>query len=309
MSVEEKDLLKTLSKEGANIKDIQKSIRTVKRLAENEPLTNLYKIKQEVAKIEKTLKQSKLDEFVKEGIEQHIQPVKLKIPEWEEKAKKSFGQQLEQTLQQLGFELKGHYPTLKVSFYTLKIDLDNNNVEIWYGPEQEKLDSSKLIPETIAQKLQYAHAQITQRKFDDNTFLSSLYDAYRVAVYRNDGKIGDAAPITAILSNLAFLIQSRNFKMNPTKSNYRDYGRVFFSYDLYRLTERKIENLELSLVSATRAYTRRRADFLWIPSNEKGGGNYISHIKFREREQETNYRHRLTQINTDEKSNAVSPAQ
>nr|QNO51891.1 hypothetical protein MCGJGABG_00002 [Methanosarcinales archaeon ANME-1 ERB6] len=89
MDVEEKDLLKTLSKEGANIKDIQKSIRTVKRLAENEPLTNLYKIKQEVVKIEKTLKQSKLDEFVKEGIEQHIQQVKLKIPEWEEKAKKS----------------------------------------------------------------------------------------------------------------------------------------------------------------------------------------------------------------------------
>jgi len=88
MSVKEKDLLKTLSKEGANIRNIQKSIRTVKRLAGNEPLNNLYKIKQEVVKIEKTLKQSKLDEFVKEGIEQHIQPIKSKIPEWEEKAKK-----------------------------------------------------------------------------------------------------------------------------------------------------------------------------------------------------------------------------
>ncbi len=284
MSVAEKDLLKTLSKEEANIKDIQKSIRTVKRLAENEPLTNLYKIKQEVVKIEKTLKQSKLDEFVKVGVEQHIQPVKLKIPEWEEKAKKSFGQRLEKALQQLGFELKGHYPTLKVSFYTLKIDLDNNNVEIWYGPEQEKLDSSNLIPETIAQKLQYSHAQITQRKFDDNTFLSTLYDAYSAAVYRNDGKIGDAAPITAVLPNLAFLIQNQKFKMNPTKSNYRDYGRVFFSYDLYLLTERRLGNLELSLVAATRAYTRRRSDFLWIPSNETGEGNYISHIKFRERE-------------------------
>ena len=90
MSVEEKDLLKTLSKEGANIRDLQKSIRTVKRLTENEPLNNLYKIKQEVVKIEKALKQSKLDEFVKESVEQHIQPVKSEIPEWEEKAKKKF---------------------------------------------------------------------------------------------------------------------------------------------------------------------------------------------------------------------------
>jgi hypothetical protein len=161
------------------------------------------------------------------------------------------------------------------------MDLGNNNIEIWYGPEQEKLDSSKLIPETITQKLKNAHAKITQRKFDDKTFLSHLYNAYRVAVYRNDGKIGDSTPIKDVLSNLAFLIQSRKFKMNPIKSNYRDYGCVFFSYDLYRLKEREIENLELNLVTATRAYTRRRSDFLWIPSNEKGDGNYISHIKFR----------------------------
>ena len=199
-----------------------------------------------------------------------------------ESQKKSFGQRLEQALQQLGFELKGHYPTLKVSFYTLKMDLDNNNVEIWYGPEQEKLDSSKLIPETIAQKLKNVHAQITQREFNDKTSLSNLYSAYKVAVYHKDGKIGDAAPITDVLSNLAFLIQNRRFKMNPVKENYREYGRVFFSYDLYRLKERRIGNLELGLVTATRAYTRKRSGFLWIPSNERGDGSYISHIKFRE---------------------------
>jgi len=51
---------------------------------------------------------------------------------------------------------------------------------------------------------------------------------------------------------------------------------------LYRLKEREIENLELNLVTATRAYTRKRSDFLWVPSNERGDGVYISHIKFRE---------------------------
>jgi len=162
------------------------------------------------------------------------------------------------------------------------MDLDNNSIEIWYGPEQEKLDTAKLIPETIKQKLKNAHAQITQRKFDDKTFLSNLYSAYKVAVYHNSEKIGDAAPVTNVLSNFAFLIQSRKFKMNPIKNNYRDYGRVLFSYDLYRLKEREIENLELNLVTATRAYTRKRSDFLWVPSNERGDGVYISHIKFRE---------------------------
>ena len=282
MGVKEKDLLKTLSKEGANIRDIQKSIRTVKRLTENEPLDNLYKIKQEVVKIERILKQSKLDEFVKDGIEQHIQSIKAKIPEWEESAKKSFGQRLEQALQQLGFELKGHYPTLKVSFYTLKMDIDNNHIEIWYGPEQEKLGSSKLIPEAIAQKLKNVHAQITQREIDDKTFLSNLYSAYKVAVYRNGKKTRDAIPIRDILSDFSFLIQNRKFKMNPIKDYYKEYGCVFFSYDLYRLKERKMNEYELNLVTATRAYTQRRSDFLWIPSNERGDGVYISHIKFKE---------------------------
>ena len=46
--------------------------------------------------------------------------------------------------------------------------------------------------------------------------------------------------------------------------------------------KRKIGNYEMSLVIATRAYTRRKSDFLWVPSNEKGDGTYISHLKFRE---------------------------
>jgi len=277
----EKELPKALSKEEANIRDIQSSFRALKRLTQKEPQDNLYRIVQEVVKIEKALKQSRLDEFVKEGITQHIQPIKSKIPELEEKAKKSFGQRLEQTLRDEGFELTGHYPTLKVMFYTLKIDLGNNSVEIWYGPEQEKLESLKPIPKTITQKLKNAHAQITQRKFNNKTFLSNLQKAYSVVVHHTGGKIGDAAPITDVLSTFAFLIQSRRFKMDPLKEHYREYGRVFFSYDLFRLKERRIENRELSLVTATRAYTRRRSGFLWIPSNERGDGSYISHIKFR----------------------------
>jgi len=283
MNIEEKDILKAISKEGANIREIEDSIRTLKRLTRKESTNDLYKIKQEVVKVEKASKQSRLDEFLRGGIEQHIiQPIKSKIPELEEKAKKSFGQNLEQTLKKEGFELKGHYPTLKVMFYTFKVDLDINNVEVWYGPEQEKLDAPELIPKVIVQKLKKVHAQITQRKFSEKNYLSNLHKAYILTVSSNGGKRGDAAPIIEVLSNLAFLIQTRQFKVDPVKEHYRGYGRVFFSYDLYRLKRRRIENLELNLVTATRAYTRSRTGFLWIPSNEKGDGSYISHIKFRE---------------------------
>ncbi len=78
------------------------------------------------------------------------------------------------------------------------------------------------------------------------------------------------------------MIQGKKFRTDPVKSSYKEYGRVFFSYDLYRLKERAVDGHELSLVTATRAYTRRRAGFIWIPSSERGDGTYISHVRFRE---------------------------
>jgi len=277
-----KDIIKTISKEEANLRNMLKSIRAIEKLTENEPLNNWHKIKQEVIKIEKTLKQSRLGEFIKENVEQHIQSIKSKIPEWEKQTKKSFGQKLEDALKELGFELGGHYPQLKVLFYILEVNLDKGNVIIWYGPQQEKLDTCKLMVDVATKKIKEVHKKITQRDFNDKRFLSVLHNAYSMAAFKSRKKIGDPLPISDVLLEYVFLIQDKKFKTNPIKSNYKEYARVFFSYDLYKLKERKIENHELSLITATRAYTKRKSDFLWIPSNERGDGTYISHIKFRE---------------------------
>jgi hypothetical protein len=278
----EEEYLKILSKDGANIKNILSYKKSIDKLIETDPLANFHKIKKNMIGIEKTLKQSRLDEFIKEGIEQYLQPIKAKIPEWEDSVHKSFGQKLEEALKQSGFELEGHYPNLKVLFYTLEVNLDNNTVTIWFGPLQEKLKTCKLIPEDIVKELKDNHNKITQQRFDDKTFSSYLYEAYKISSYRNELKIGDQIKIRDILSEFAFLIQDNTFKINPIKNRYKDYGSVFFAYDLCKLKERNIENHELNMITATRAFTAKRSDFLWIPSNEKGDGNYVSHIKFRE---------------------------
>ena len=276
------DFLRTLSREEANLRNIRKAIRAIERYTENEPSSNIYKIKQEIARIEKILKQTRLTDFVEEDVEQRIQPVKSTMPEWEEQAQKSFGRRLEDALRQVNFELSGHYPLLKVMFYTLEVKLETDSVVIWYGPEQERLDACKLIPEVAAKKLEASHRKITGRDLDDEAFLSNMYDAYKIAAHRSKKEIGDSIPVSDILLEYALLIQNKKFRTNPVKSSYREYGRVFFSYDLYRLKERMVEDHEMSLVTATRAYTRRRAGFLWVPSSERGDGTYISHIRFRE---------------------------
>ncbi len=281
MKENERKITKLISDEKVNLQNLLKTFRDVGKLRHT-PLNNLYKIKQEMIKIEKALKRSKLDDFVKEEIERHLESIKSKIPRWEEDVKKTFGQKLENEMEKLGFELRGHYPLLKVSFYTLEVDLDSFRVLIWYGPQQEKLGICELNPEEVVKKLKIVHAKITQWQFNDEMFLSKLYEAYKIAVYRQNKKMGDQIAISNILFEFAFLNQDKKFRTNPIKDNYREYGRVFFSYDLHRLKERKFDGKELSLITATRAYTRRKSDFLWIPSGEKGDGNYISHIKFRE---------------------------
>ena len=275
------EILKILSKEKNNLQNLLASVKKISKY-QSDPLNNLYKIKQEVVKIENILKQSKLEHFAKGDVEQYIQSVKSRIPKWEEDVKKTFGQNLENELRKAGFELRGHYPLLKISFYTLEVDLENFKVSIWYGPQQEKLETCKLTPEEVVKKIKIIHERITQRLFDDNEFLSKIYEAYRISVYRQNKKLGDPIAISDILFEYAFLIQDKKFRTNPIKDNYKEYGHVLLSYDLYRLKERKLEDKELSLITATRAYTRRKSDFIWIPSNEKGDGNYISHIKFRE---------------------------
>ena len=73
-----------------------------------------------------------------------------------------------------------------------------------------------------------------------------------------------------------------NFFLNPSKNNFVGYERAFFSFDISRLESREIEGFELNLITATRSYTKKKADFIWIPSDLLGNGDYISHIVFKE---------------------------
>jgi len=176
----------------------------------------------------------------------------------------AFGIELEKELKKIGFDLRGHYPLLKTMFYTLDVDFDQGKVTIWYGPEQEKLASCKLSASEVVGKLDIWHKKITEPRLSDETFLQNLYDV------KNDQNHIAIPDIVAAFAE-------RNIYGTKTKKTIR----VFLSYDLYRLSARTFDDIEISLVIATRAYTRRKSDFLWIPTDARGKGMYISHIKYR----------------------------
>lgn len=176
--------------------------------------------------------------------------------------RQTFGKELESELKKIGFNLEGQYPILKTMFYMLDVDFEHNKVNIWYGPEQAKLTTCKLSASDVVSALSRWHDLITGHVFTDDAFIRDL-----CAVAGGCDRITIPDLVTGYIKRVG--------------SMSKKTARLFLSYDLYRLKTRIIGRYELSLVTATRAYTQRKSDFLWIPADLKGYGMYISHIQFK----------------------------
>ncbi len=93
---------------------------------------------------------------------------------------------------------------------------------------------------------------------------------------------GNPVEILSILKYIVFLKQDNRFNTDPQKDNFKEYGRALFSYDLFRLSNRKFGSKMLTLDIATRMKTATKSGFLWIPENKNGDGFACSHLAFKE---------------------------
>ncbi len=173
--------------------------------------------------------------------------------------KTKFGKELETELEKIGFDLRGHYPLIKTGNYTLDVDFEQSKVTIYYGHKQEKLATCKLSVADVVRKLVELNENITEHRFNDQMFMRILHDT---------AKGDERVAIPDIVSYFA----DQDLYGTKTKRTIR----TLLSYDLSRLSTRTFDHSEISLVTATRAHTQRKSDFLWIPPEM-----YISHIKFR----------------------------
>lgn len=276
------DLIESLSKERATTGKIIDSLKKMKK-EESDQFKRLTMLTTEISTIEKNLNQSVLDPAIKEKIQFVLTTSKSEVHEIEQGAKSQFGSKLAILLNMKGFNLEGNYPKLRASLYSFNVDILANKTDIYYGPEFEKIGTANSIPDNVASIVLKHYEMLNLREFDDKKFLNDLLSSYKICLIQNNKKIGDEIPIPEALSAYAFVTQDRKFKMNPLKKHYAEYDRILFSYDLHRLKERMISGFELKLITAKRADTKNRLDFLWIPSvREKGIGESISGLKFEE---------------------------
>ncbi|MEW6047351.1 MAG: hypothetical protein AB1609_12870 [Bacillota bacterium] len=201
------------------------------------------------------------------------------ISQAENELRVRFGRELEAALAEKGFPLRGQYPELKSGLFTLQLDFVRGKATVWYGPKQERLEECPLRPADMASRLEGIMKRLGSG-IPEPEFLGKLREAYARQVSAADAK---GVPITAILGEVAHLVQDARFHQDPRKELYRSYGRADFSYDLFRLTRFlrvSPSDTHLRLAVATREYTKRRQDFLWVPDDESGRGTAYSHLRF-----------------------------
>jgi len=276
------ELTKTLNSQADSLKNLVKSIKKIET-EETDLLKRLNTLHDEIPRVEKQLQRLKLEQPLIAEMTQKLLTWKEETQELESRAKAAFGRELEQLLIAHGYSLEGNYPKLKTSFYTIIIDINSNRVTLYYGPEIENIASCTALPATVCDEILKYDAILADRVLDEDMLLANLFDAYSVCLHRSNKKIGAEVSIPDILSTYAFLTQDSKFIKNPTRANYREYGRTMFSYDLYNLKKRVINGHEMVTITARRGETRNRYDTLWIPSSSgKGVGELISGIKFRQ---------------------------
>lgn len=196
----------------------------------------------------------------------------------------TFGRAVQERLEKEGIALTGQLPILRAGYFTLTINFELGTASLFWGPEIATVKSRlPLIPEHIAAAMTHFLARLGKKDFDPEGFARKLFLAYRRHAMFNALAPGTKVFLVDLLGELAIITQSEGFRVDPAQERFREYSRVRFGFDLYRLRASEsttVENHRLKLSVATFDATTEKKRSLWVPDNDRGDGTYYSYISF-----------------------------
>jgi hypothetical protein len=175
--------------------------------------------------------------------------------------------------------LGGQLPELRWGLLRLEFRLSGPRpqVVLWYGPRVAALGRVPPEAERICAAAREARASLDREPLEPQTFFARVREAYEAARRRRDLSQGVPVPILEVLRDLALSRQSAAFRADPIREKFRSYGRVQFSYDLFRAGTHG----EIVLGVAAHAQTRRPEDHLWVPTSPTGDGTHFATLALR----------------------------
>lgn len=188
----------------------------------------------------------------------------------------AFGRELSRQFHESGLIMKGHFPEWTVSFSTIQVCMTKRQqVSIWYGPKEERLDTCDPEPRTVVHRVKECLAKLGSGLKEED-LLGRLREAYLRAT---QNELNKPVPLTQVLGELAPIVRPQPKNEINRKRAQRVYGRADLSFDLYRLRARYSNKLHLTV--AVRSDTGSRSGFVWVPSSDDmAGGQRYSKIKF-----------------------------
>jgi len=242
------------------------SLESVRRL-----LSTINRMEQRLSFLE--------EESIHDLLEIWINQEKNKLELAESNLRSSFAENLYNLLRENGYKLEGHLPKLKVGFYHLDIDFKRNQCRIYYGQDKEPVVNLKIDPVEISNFITNHKQKLNESFGDPDSFVSNLERAYMSVLKKSDDRIEEKPSIVDVMLELALLKQRESFHNDPLQKYFKNYGRIQFSYDLYRLLKNTPQDIRVKLSTATRAQARNRGSYLWVPKNELGDGSIYSCIE------------------------------
>jgi hypothetical protein len=274
------DVISKLNRSVETNQFLLKSFKQIKSL-EADPIKNVYGISSTIDAIKSKLTQS--SEFVngKKTIDEWLNAYTVTIESNKKQLHDSFGRALESFIKAKNIELKGQFPELKAGIFTIEVDFNLGNCQLWYGPRQELLLKTKLDPEEVSHKIESLMVQLNA-PINESSLIQQLHTAYLNIIRKQNRQEGERAEIIQILNELALIRQDNRFHINPLKEYYKEYTRAQFSYDLFRINKNALGTKSLVLVGAVRMDAVSRTGFIWVPSDEKGNGSSFGYLYFKE---------------------------
>lgn len=191
---------------------------------------------------------------------------------------------LSEKLAPAGLVLEGTLPELRCGLLTLRFRPEAKKpvVEIFYGPGVARLKALPVDVDVVAKAVADTHRELAAAPLDETAFLRALRAAYRM-VFARRGEPDDGRPaaLPDVMAEYAFARQSAHFRSDPVREAFESYGRVRFSFDLFRLLKRELDGETLRLGVASREQTRRPEHHLWVPTDLRGHGTHFADLAFR----------------------------
>jgi hypothetical protein len=278
------------------IQDVQEIINSLKILTKHankiiklmnayekarvEPVSNAYVLEKKIAEIDKAVTALPDIEQVK-ALHTWLHKQKEEIEKLKEDLRFKFGQELTALFAKEGKTLRGQYPVLRVGLYTLRVDFEFGEANLFFGPEIEKIKSKiPLQTQIIYQEIKKCDHDIKDGPFEPEKIYDDILTAYRRCLSITDKSFGDKVLITEVLKEYVFLKQPKKLMIDATKKNFREYSRIELSYMLYRLKNTNVIEHGMRFHVATFDATTDKLQSLWIPDNEEGDGTHYEYLSF-----------------------------